>query len=136
RPPWSLVPAEGSVESPFVVADVALLPAALGRLWPRLRLRPHRYRVWLTLDVDGPLSTIGRGPRLLARQLAGDLVRRRDAGLALRRLRAVVDARRGRHDTDPNNTFDFLMDVSERHALRSSFYFLARGDADPAAPRF
>lgn len=132
----ALAHAEGFLETPIVDAYVALLAAALGRLWPRLRLRPHRYRVWLTHDVDDPLSTIGRGPRLLARQLAGDLVRRRDAGLALRRLRAVVDARRGRHDTDPNNTFDFLMDVSERHALRSSFYFLARGDADPAAPRF
>jgi hypothetical protein len=30
---------------------------------------------------------------------------------------------------DPHNTFDFLMDVSERHGLRSAFYFLAhRGD--------
>ncbi|TWF79019.1 hypothetical protein FHX44_114945 [Pseudonocardia hierapolitana] len=128
--------AEGFVESPVVDAYVALLAAALGRVWPRMEFRRHRYQVMLTHDVDDPLSTVGRRPRMLARQFAGDLVRRRDVGLALRRVRAVVDARRGRYDTDPNNTFEFLMDVSERHSLRSSFYFLARGDADPAAPRY
>jgi peptidoglycan/xylan/chitin deacetylase (PgdA/CDA1 family) len=128
--------AEGLVESPVVDAYVALLSAALDRLWPRMQVRSHRYRVMLTHDVDDPLSTLGRTPRMLARQFGGDLVRRRDAALALRRARAVVDARRGRHDRDPNNTFEFLMDVSERHSLRSSFYILARGDADPAAHRY
>jgi peptidoglycan/xylan/chitin deacetylase (PgdA/CDA1 family) len=128
--------AEGFVESPVVDAYVALLSAALGRVWPRMEFRRHRYQVMLTHDVDDPLSTVGRSPRMLARQFGGDLVRRRDVGLALRRARAVVDARRGRYDMDPNNTFEFLMDVSERHCMRSSFYFLARGDADPAAPRY
>jgi hypothetical protein len=128
--------AEGFAESPVVDVYVALLSAALASVWPRMEFRRHRYQVVLTHDVDDPLSTVGRGPRMLARQFGGDLVRRRDVGLALRRARAVIDARRGRYDTDPNNTFDFLMDVSERHSLRSSFYFLARGDADPAAPRY
>jgi hypothetical protein len=128
--------AEGFVESPVVDAYVALLSAALGRVWPRMEFRRHRYQVMLTHDVDDPLSTVGRSPRMLARQFGGDLLRRRDVGLTLRRARAVVDARRGRYDTDPNNTFEFLMGVSERHSLRSSFYFLARGDADHAAPRY
>jgi hypothetical protein len=128
--------AEGFVETPVVDAYVALLAAALGRVWPGMEFRRNRYRVMLTHDVDDPLSTVGRSPRMVARQLAGDVVRRRDVGLALRRARAVVDARRGSYDTDPNNTFAFLMDVSERHSLRSCFYFLARGDADRAAPRY
>jgi hypothetical protein len=128
--------AESLIESPVVDAYVALLGAALARVWPRMEFRRHRYQVMLTHDVDDPLSTLGRSPRMLVRQFGGDLVRRRDVGLALRRARAVADARRGRFDADPNNTFDFLMDVSERHSLRSSFYFLARGDADPTAARF
>jgi hypothetical protein len=128
--------AEGFVESPIVDAYVALLVTALGRVWPRMELRSHEYQVMLSHDVDDPLSTVGRSPRMLARQFGGDLVRRRDVGLALRRACAVVAAHRGHFDPDPNNTFDFLMDVSERHSLRSFFYFLARGDADPAAPRF
>ena len=54
------------------------------------------YRVLLSHDVDDPLSTLGRSRPLLARQLAGDVLRRRDPGLLLRRARALADARRGR----------------------------------------
>jgi len=38
---------------------------------------------------------------------------------------AFLDARAGQVARDPYNTFDFLMDTSERHGLRSTFFFLA-----------
>jgi hypothetical protein len=122
---------EGFLHTPIVDAYVELLWAALHRLWPRLARRPREYRVLLTHDVDDPLSTLGRSRRLLARHLVGDLVRRRDIGLLLRRARALNDARHGRLDRDPHNTFDLLMQVSERHGLRSAFYFLSNSDVDP-----
>ena len=132
----SLAVRAGFLRTPLVDAYVELLWSALVRLWPRLTRRPRRYRVLLSHDVDDPLSTLGRGPALRARQLAGDLVRRRDAGLMARRARALLDARRGRLDSDPHNTFDFLMAVSERHGLRSAFHFLANNDVNPRGGRF
>jgi hypothetical protein len=126
----------GFLGLPVVDAYVELLAAALRRLWPRLPRPRSAYRVLLSHDVDDPLSTLGRSPALLARQLAGDVVRRRDPGLLLRRARALADARRGRLDRDPHDTFDFLMDVSERHGLRSAFYFLSNNDVDPAGGRY
>jgi hypothetical protein len=119
---------EGLLGVPLADLCVELLWAALQRTWPALRRRTTSYDVLLSHDVDEPLSTLGRGPRLLARQFAGDVVHRRDAGLVLRRARAVADARRERFDRDPHATFDFLCDVSERHGLRSAFYFLAAND--------
>jgi hypothetical protein len=110
---------------PLADAYVEVLWAALQRTWPRLRRKPSSYEVLITHDVDDPLATLGRTPVLLARQFAADLVHRRNAGLAARRARAVLAARRGDHGPDVNNTFDFLMDVSERNGLRSAFYFLA-----------
>lgn len=124
----SLAVREGFLDVPLADAYVELLWSALTRTWPRLRRRRQAYQVLLTHDVDDPLSTLGRGPGLLSQQFAGDVVRRRDAGLLLRRARAVAAARRGRHDQDPHATFDFLADMSERHGLRSAFYFLARND--------
>ncbi len=121
---------------PVVDAYVELLRAALLRLWPGLTTAHRDYRVLLSHDVDDPLSTLGRSLPLLARQLAGDVVRRRDLGLLLRRTRALADARRGRLDRDPHNTFDFLMTVSERHGLRSAFYFLSNNDVNPHGGRF
>jgi hypothetical protein len=126
----------GFLLTPVVDAYVELLRAALHRLWPRLATAPREYRVLLSHDVDDPLSTLGRTRSALARQLAGDVVRRRDPGLLLRRTRALADARRGRLDRDPHNTFDFLMTVSERHGVRSAFYFLSNNDVNPRGGRF
>jgi hypothetical protein len=118
---------------PVVDAYVELLWTALERVWPRLRRKPRAYRVALTHDVDDPLAGLGRGPALIARQFAGDLLLRRDPKLAVRRARSLVAARRGDHRLDPHNTFDFLMDVSERNGLRSAFYFLANSHVNGSA---
>jgi peptidoglycan/xylan/chitin deacetylase (PgdA/CDA1 family) len=112
---------------PIVDAYVEVLWDALQRTWPRLQRRPRAFQVLLTHDVDDPLATLDHGPRDVARQLAGDVVRRRDPRLALQRARSLLGDRR----LDPNNTFDFLMDVSERHGLRSAFYFLPYRDEQP-----
>ena len=82
----------------------------------------------LTHDVDHPFATLGVGPGAVVRQAAGDVVRRRDVRLAGRRMRSYAAARRGVLSFDPFNTHGFLMDVSERHGLCSSFYFLAGSD--------
>ena len=133
RDPYERFPAAASVAAragfvgtPIVDAYVELLADALERAWPRLRRRRHEYRVLLTHDVDDPLAALDHGPWDFGRMLTGDLVRRRDARLAVRRLRSVRD-----HRLDPHNTYDFLMDVSERHGLRSAFYFLAHRDRRP-----
>ena len=123
---------EGFLGVPVVDAWVELLWTALQRTWPRLRRRPEAFAVLLSHDVDDPLSTVEHGPRDVARNFAGDLVRRRDPRLAARRARAL--ALRDRR-SDPHNTFDFLMGASERHGLRSAFYFLAYRDERPARRR-
>ncbi len=116
---------EGFLTTPIVDAYVEILWAALEHVWPRLRRAERRYGVLMTHDVDDPLSTLGRSPDLVARQFATDLVRRRSPGLAFRRARSLLSAARGDHRRDPHNTFDLIMDTSERHGLRSAFYFLA-----------
>ena len=114
----------GLLGVPIVDAYVEVLWEAMHRTWPGLQRRPRAYEIVLTHDVDDPLATLEHGAGDLVRQLGGDLVRRRDPRLAVRRVRSV----RGDRRVDPNNTFDFLMDVSERHGLRSAFYFLAHRD--------
>jgi hypothetical protein len=128
----SIASRAGFLGVPIVDAYVELLWDALQRAWPRLRRRPRAFEVVLTHDVDDPLATLDHSPPVVVRQLAGDLVRRRDPRLASRRLRSLPGDRR----LDPHNTFDFLMDVSERHGLRSAFYFLAHRDQRPRDGRY
>ena len=121
----SLARAEGLLTLPVVDLYVDLLWVALQRRWPRLERPQTGYRLALTHDVDRPLSFLGRGPRDFAKQLAADLLLRRDPRLMTQRVRSWAGIGRGDHRLDPDNTFDFLMAVSERHGLSSAFYFLA-----------
>jgi hypothetical protein len=120
---------EGFLDRPVVDEHVERLWEALQRTWPRLQRRPRAFEVVLTHDVDDPLATLQHGARDVVRQLGGDLVRRRDPRLATRRVRSLL----GDPSLDPHNTFDLLMDVSERHGVRSAFYFLAHRDERPRA---
>jgi uncharacterized protein DUF7033 len=120
---------EGFIRVALVDAYVELLWGALRRLWPRLERRPRSFRLALTHDVDDPLASMGRTPRTLARQLGADVLVRRDPSLAVQRMRSWAALRRGDHRLDPYNTFDFLMDVSERHGIAGAFYFLATAEA-------
>ncbi len=132
----SIAQRNGFLGLPVADAYVELLWAALRHQWPRLERRPREFRVALTHDVDDPLASLGRRPYERLRQLGADALVRRDPALMARRLRSWAEAGRGDHRFDPNNTFDFLMDVSERHGLVSAFYFLATDGAmsahDPA----
>jgi hypothetical protein len=127
----SIAGREGFLGRPIVDEYVELLWAALLRLWPRLERTPISMRLSLTHDVDDPLAFLGRGAAGRARQLAGDALVRRDARLALRRVRSWTARGRGDHHLDPHNTFAFLMEVSERHGIVSAFNFLAVGRAAP-----
>jgi hypothetical protein len=134
----SVAQREGFLCVPVVDAYAELLGAALARLWPRLeRRRPRTFGIAITHDVDDPLATLGRGPMNLIRQLGADALVRRDPGLMARRVRSWAGLTRGSHALDPYNTFDFLMDVSERHGLASAFYFIAAaGTASPEDPPY
>jgi peptidoglycan/xylan/chitin deacetylase (PgdA/CDA1 family) len=121
----SIAHAEGFLGLPIVDAYVEVLWSALHQLWPRLERRPRQFRIALSHDVDRPLASVGRSAPARVRQLGADALVRRDAGLAARRVRSWAGLRRGDQRLDPYNTFDFLMDVSERHATAGAFYFLA-----------
>jgi hypothetical protein len=121
----SVAHGEGFLDVPIVDVYVDLLWDALSRRWPRLERRRRAYRVALTHDVDDPLAVLGRSRPDLARQLGADLLVRRDPALAARRVGSWLAGSRGGRRLDPYNTFEFLMDVSERHGLASAFYFMA-----------
>ncbi len=126
----SLASAEGFLDRPIADEYVDLLWLAMLSLWPRLRRRETSFRLRLTHDVDRPWAALGNRTGAIAHAVGGDVVRRRDPALAARRIRSFFDARSGRVDRDPFNTFDLLMETSERYDLQSTFYFMA-GASDP-----
>jgi hypothetical protein len=125
----SLAHREGFLGRPLANEYLELLWAALERLGGSLQRRRHTFTERLSHDVDWPLHKPLSSPRL-AKAMLGDVVRRRDAGLAGARLRARNARRRSDTAGDSYNSFDFIMDLSEQEGLRSAFYFQAgRTDA-------
>jgi hypothetical protein len=120
----SLAHAEGFLTRPLANEYMEVLWTAMERLWPRLERRRRMFKECPSHDVDWPVHAAVSVPKM-AKAAIGDLVRRRDLGLALARLRAMHARRRDDPAADPYNTFDLIMDLSERSGLRSAFYFMA-----------
>ncbi|MEI8378438.1 MAG: hypothetical protein WCF95_07875, partial [bacterium] len=116
---------EGFLRRPIVNEYLELLWACLHHLWPQLQRKERQYRLIPTHDLDLPLSVAGKAWPHVLQRVAGDLLRRREVGLSYRRLAAKVKSYFGDFDSDPNNTFDFLLDLHEARGLQSRFFFLA-----------
>jgi hypothetical protein len=114
----------GVIRRPIVSELVEVLWRALQLRWPGLERRSRRFRAILTHDVDVPFCVLGQPRRRIARQLGGDVLRRRDPQLAMRRVRSVERTRRLGAAGDLCNTFEWIMGLSERHGLRSAFFFI------------
>lgn len=124
----SIAAREGFLDRPLVDEYVELLWDVLQRRWPGLARAPRLYQLWLSHDVDLPRSS-GTGLVGLAKWAVADVVRRREPWLAVRRLRAYPAARKGLVPADPMNSFDLIMDISERCGLQSAFYFIPTAGA-------
>jgi hypothetical protein len=138
----SLSVREGFADRPIVNEYVEVLWAAMRRLWPALARRQRRYRFLPSHDVDIPFCRGSSTARLL-RSLGADIARRRDLDLAARRLRAYrgrpVD---GRLPRDVCDTYDELMNLSERVGATSVFHFFGErtglpidAEYEPSEPR-
>ena len=116
----SLPASQGFLSRPLVDEYVEVLWRMLRARWPGLQRRLRHYRLLPTHDVDWPFVAYRRPVWRVAKHSIGDLLHRRGASLAYRRLRSVLTSD---PKIDPANTFDFIMSQNERHSLQSEFYF-------------
>jgi hypothetical protein len=120
----SLAYREGFLMRPIINEYVEILWWSMKKLWPNLERRKRSYRVCLSHDVDWPLSVAGNNPLRVLKAAAGDALKRKDVALSMHKLVSLAKVCMGNIDADVNNTFNFIMDTSERKGLRSAFYFI------------
>jgi hypothetical protein len=121
----SLAFQEGFLDRPIIDEYVEVLWAVMKNLWPGLERKRHEYKLVLTHDVDRPFGVKGESCKRVVRRFGGDILRRKKTTLAMRRLCSLVLPGSAGDKLDPNNTFDWIMDQSERNNLQSEFYFMA-----------
>jgi hypothetical protein len=122
----------GYLGRPVVDEWIHVVRQIAKRTWPDIQLSPRNFAVQPSHDVDFPSRYALRSLTSFARAAAADLIRRRRFADVARspwwRGRSISSL----HPSDPANTFQWLMDISERYSLRSAFYFIC----GRTAPKF
>lgn len=122
------------LDRPIVDEWLHLLGQVIQRVWPELELKQHQFSMKVSHDVDMP-SRYGFGSAQgIIRSMGGDILKRRDFKSALLAPLIRMNSTKSLHSNDPFNTFDWIMEQSEKHNLVSAFYFICgRTDASKDA---
>lgn len=115
---------KGFLNRPLVDEYVEVLWACMKQLWPSLERKEHQYCFYLSCDVDHPSSNIHGRLSTAMRKAGGDILRGRGLRMAAERFRTAMRNAQGDYSTDPYNTFDYMMDIAERHNVQGAFYFI------------
>jgi hypothetical protein len=120
----SLAYNQGFLDRPVVNEYVEMLKNMLLYLGLKQKLKTKSYQLILTHDVDE--LVMWKSWKQVFRVAGGDLLKRKDFGLALERFAEYFLIKRGKVK-DPFDTFDWLMDKSEAVGVKSRFYFMSGG---------
>jgi hypothetical protein len=125
----------GYLERPIVDEWLHILGQVIERTWPGIELKKHSFSIKVSHDVDEPSRYGFRRFPALARAMAGDIINKHDFKSPILASWIRLNTRSKLSSLDPYNTFDWIMDVSEKHGLISAFYFIcgrsmANFDAD------
>ena len=114
----------GYLERPVVDEWLHILRQVIQKTWPGIELKQHQFSMKVSHDVDEPSRYTFRSAAGIVRTMAGDMLKRRDIKSALLAPWVRLQSKTALHPADPANTFDWIMDMSERQGLKSAFYFI------------
>jgi len=118
------------LDRPLVDEWLHVLRQVAQRAWPQLSFKQHCFELKVSHDVDRPSRYGFGGAGNILRKVAGDFLKRHDFKSPFVAPRVRLNTQTCLHPDDPGNTFDWIMDVSERQGLVSAFYFIC-GRTDP-----
>jgi hypothetical protein len=123
----SLAFQENFLGRPIVNEYIEILWACLRLLWPQLIRKYKKFRCLPSHDVDMPFKYRITPFLQTALGLGADFIFRKDIRLGTNHLIDFIKVSTGRKH-DPFDSFDLIMDLSERYSLKSAFYFMTGGN--------
>ena len=112
------------LDRPIVNEYVEMLKNMLLVLDDSLEFKKREYQLYLTHDVDFIYKW--NTPKKFLRHLAGDIVLKKSINEFFLSIYNYTQMKLGRMN-DPYDTFDYLMDISEKVGVKSHFFFMAKG---------
>jgi peptidoglycan/xylan/chitin deacetylase (PgdA/CDA1 family) len=120
------------LERPVVDECFEALMQAISRQWPHLELTKKTPKTTVTCDVDNPYEFYLLSLSALTKKLGGDLLKRKSLSEFRRTWLNYWRSAKQDYSFDPNNNFDWMMDVNEKAGNKMAFYFLV----DQSVPAF
>ncbi len=121
----SLAFRENFLNRPIINEYLEILWASIKNLWPEMKRKERKFEMVLSHDVDRPFKYLNMSPITLLKIAGADLIRRKSVKKAHESVKSYLTVKMGEIDRDPFNTFDFIMDLSEKAGLKSCFYFIS-----------
>ena len=112
------------LERPIVDEWLHILGQVMQKTWPTLKLKQHQFSMKVSHDVDAPSRYGFSSAKSLVRSVAGDIIKRKDFKSAIAAPFIRLNSNKRLHPADLFNTFDWIMDQSEKNDLVSAFYFI------------
>tara|TARA_B100000686_G_scaffold353385_1_gene458787 strand:- start:924 stop:2285 length:1362 start_codon:yes stop_codon:yes gene_type:complete len=112
------------LDRPIVDEWLYILGQVIIATWPDLVLKKNQYRISISHDVDEASRYGFRSTSRLLKAMAGDLLIRKDIKSALRGPLIRLSSNEDIHRLDSANTYDYLMDLSEKAGTTSTFFFI------------
>jgi hypothetical protein len=122
----------GFLLRPIVDEHAEILWWAMQTVWPALARRNACFMITPTHDVDLPFQHAFTGFGRMLLSCGADVIRRRRLLQPFKRVSQWCRTKAGDPTADPANTFDLIMDMSERAGRSSLFNFIV----DHPAPKF
>ena len=114
------------LDIPIIDEWLNILSQVIKRLWPSLKLKNHEFKFDISHDVDRPFQYMYSDNKKIYRQLIGDIFKRNNFKLGINRYLDWAAVKKGNLKRDPFNTFKWIMDISDKNGLKSTFNFLSQ----------
>lgn len=115
----------GYLDRPIVDEWLDILSQVIRRTWSNLPINQHIFSIKVSHDVDRPSLYSFQSWSNIFRMMAGNLIKRGDFLSFIQAPYIKFTTKEALHKADPFNTFQWLMDRSDDHGVRSTFYFLS-----------
>lgn len=118
------------LDRPIIDEWLIILGQVMIRQWPGVNFKNNLFNIKISHDVDHTSRYAFCRPMQFLRRVAADAVINKNAAMIFRAIWIRLTTRDILKKSDPYNSFDWLMDLSEQYGLKSAFYFMA-GLTDP-----
>lgn len=114
----------GYLERPIVDEWLYILGQIIEKIWPDIQIKKHVFSIKVSHDVDVPSRFVFLKPLSLLRAMVALVIKGKDIKQALLAPYVYFNSKKKINHLDPFNTFDWIMDISEKNSLKSAFYFI------------